>query len=88
MLVDKRLYRTSAVLLIDERLRNYSAVLMPHSYNCAVQFFKVITLTSRVPLRLDRNTKILHLLKPIRVSLIYIISTTKFKEGNRKRGIL
>ena len=55
MLIDKRLDRTSVILLIDKQLRNYSAAPMPHSYNYTAQSFKVIMLTLRVPLRLDRN---------------------------------
>ena len=55
MLVDERLYRPSAIILIDKQLRNCGAVPVPHFYNYAARSFKVITLTSRVPLRLDRN---------------------------------
>ena len=55
MLVDERLYRTSVVLLVDERLRNYGAVPVLYFYNYTARSFKVITLTSRVPSRLDRN---------------------------------
>ena len=73
MLVDKRLYRTSAVLLVDERLRDYSAVPVPHFYNCAARSFKGITLTPGVPLGSDRNTTPLF--------LIGLIALTKNRLG-------
>jgi hypothetical protein len=50
MLIDKRLYSTSAILLIDKRLRNYSAVPILQSYNYTAQSFKIITLTPSYPL--------------------------------------
>jgi hypothetical protein len=45
MLVDERLYSTSAVLLVDEQLRNYSAVLVLQFCDYTARFFKIITLT-------------------------------------------